>query len=133
MFRCSASLAILHRKSFAVVPSVSLVLPRRHTNRNVSGPHESQCEIASCRHFQNRFLTTNRERWRKKWPFVSQDFGFWHFAGRSHRTIRIRIRIAAQSHDTMPLRSQDALKHLGNCDSSEAWEPPKIWKKTLSE
>ena len=33
----------------------------------------------------------------------SQCLCFWRFAGRWHRTIRIRIRIAAASHDTMPL------------------------------
>ena len=40
----------------------------------------------------------------EKWAFVSQRLCFWRFAGRWHRTIRIRIRIAAASHDTMPLR-----------------------------
>ena len=44
MFRHSASLAIPHRKSFAAIPSVSLVL-LAHTNRNVSWSHESQREI----------------------------------------------------------------------------------------
>ena len=45
MFRRSASLAILHRRSFAAILSVSLVLPG-HTKRNVSGSHASQREIA---------------------------------------------------------------------------------------
>ena len=45
MFRRSASLAIPHRKSFAAIPSVSLVL-RGHTNRSVKLSHESQREIA---------------------------------------------------------------------------------------
>ena len=45
MFRCSASLAIPHRKMFAVILSVSLV-HLGHTNRNVSVLHESQREIA---------------------------------------------------------------------------------------
>ena len=44
MFRRSASLAIPHRKSFAAIPSVSLLLG--HTNRNVKLSHESQREIA---------------------------------------------------------------------------------------
>ena len=43
MFRRSASLAIPHLKSFAVIPSVSLV---QLTNRNVFLSHEPQCEIA---------------------------------------------------------------------------------------
>ena len=45
MFRRSASLAIPHLKSFAAIPSVSLVLPE-HTNRSVFLSHESQREIA---------------------------------------------------------------------------------------
>ena len=45
MFRHSASLAIPHRKSFAAIPSVSLVL-LGHTNRSVFLSHESQREIA---------------------------------------------------------------------------------------
>ena len=45
MFRRSASLAIPHRKSFAAIPSLSLVL-LGHTNRSVKLSHESQREIA---------------------------------------------------------------------------------------
>ena len=45
MFRRSASLAILHRKSFAAIPSVSLAL-LGHTNRSVKLSHESQRQIA---------------------------------------------------------------------------------------
>ena len=45
MFRRSASLAIPHLKSFAAIPSVSLVQPG-HTNRNVFLSHESLREIA---------------------------------------------------------------------------------------
>ena len=45
MFRRSTSLAIPHLKSFAAIPSVSLV-QLRHTNRNVFLSHESQYEIA---------------------------------------------------------------------------------------
>ena len=41
MFRGSASLAIPRRKSFAAIPSASLVL-LGHTNRSVSVSHESQ-------------------------------------------------------------------------------------------
>ena len=44
MFRRSASLAIPHLKSFAAIPSVSLV-HLGHTNRSVFLSHESQCEI----------------------------------------------------------------------------------------
>ena len=64
-FCCSASPAILHRKSFAAIPSVSLVLLgariaafRCHTNRSVKLP--------SFRHFQDRYRTTNWEKWGKK-------------------------------------------------------------------
>ena len=46
MFRRSASLAIpRHRKSFAGIPSVSLVV-FGHANRSVKVSHESQREIA---------------------------------------------------------------------------------------
>ena len=45
MFRGSASLAIPHHKSFAAIPSVSLVL-LGHTNRNVKLSHELQRDIA---------------------------------------------------------------------------------------
>ena len=45
MFRRSASLAIPHLKSFAAIPSVSLV-QLGHTNRNVFLSHESQRQIA---------------------------------------------------------------------------------------
>ena len=45
MFRRNTSLAIPHRKGFAAIPSVSLVLPG-HTNRNFLVSHESQREIA---------------------------------------------------------------------------------------
>ena len=45
MFRRSASLAIPHLKSFAAIPSVSLV-QLGHTNRSVFLSHESQREIA---------------------------------------------------------------------------------------
>ena len=44
MFRRSTSLAIPHLKSFAAIPSVSLV-QLEHTNRNVFLSHESQREI----------------------------------------------------------------------------------------
>ena len=45
MFRRNASLAIPHLKSFAAIPSMSLV-QLGHTNRNVFLSHESQREIA---------------------------------------------------------------------------------------
>ena len=104
MFRRSASLAIPHRKSLAAIPSLSLkslgtqiAASNCHTNRSVKLP--------SFRHFQEEFLTTNKEKWGKKNGRVSQGLCFGRFARRWHRTIRIRIRIAAASHDTMPLSS----------------------------
>ena len=45
MFRRSASLAIPHLKSFAAIPSMSLV-QLGNTNRSVFLSHESQREIA---------------------------------------------------------------------------------------
>ena len=64
MFRRSASLAIPHLKSIAAITSVSLV-QLGHTNCNVFLSHESQREIA-LEHFQDRFLTANRENGEKK-------------------------------------------------------------------
>ena len=65
MFRCSASLVILHRKSFAAIPSLSLgslgtriAASNCHTNRSVKLP--------SFRHFQDQFLG---------WPQRSPTFG----------------------------------------------------------
>ena len=65
MFRRSASPAIPHHKSFAVIPSVRLALlgtrlaaSNCHTNRSV--------KLASFRHFQDRLLTTDKEKWGKK-------------------------------------------------------------------
>ena len=65
MFRRSASLAIPHRKSFAAIPSLSLgslgtriAASNCHTSRSVKLP--------SFRHFQDQFLTTNKEEWGKK-------------------------------------------------------------------
>ena len=65
MFRRSASLAIPHHKSFAAILSLSLssldtriAASNCHTHRSVKLP--------SFRHFQDRFLTTNKEKWGKK-------------------------------------------------------------------
>ena len=65
MFRRSASLAIPHHKGFAAILSLSLssldtriAASNCHTNRSVKLP--------SFRHFQDRFLTTNKEKWGKK-------------------------------------------------------------------
>ena len=66
-----------------------------HTNRSLKLP--------SLRHFQDQFLTANKEKLSKDTACVSQGLCFWRFAGHWHRTIRIRIRIAAESRDTMPL------------------------------
>ena len=74
IFRHNASLAIPHCKSFAAIPSFTIVLPG-HTNRNVSLSHESRHEIA---------LVYHREVGEKK-AFVWQGLCFWHFAGHSHR------------------------------------------------
>ena len=65
MFRRSALLAIPYRKSFAPIPSLSLgslgtriATSNCHTNRSVKLP--------SLRHFQDQFLTTNKEKWGEK-------------------------------------------------------------------
>ena len=68
-----------HRKSFAAIPSISPVL-FGHTNRSVSLSHASQREVALVfRHFQDRFLTTNREKWGKKAGLCFARFVFLAF------------------------------------------------------
>ena len=75
-----------------------------HTNRRVSVSHESQCEIALVWALSRLVPDCQQgEVGEQKRAFLSQSVGFRCFAGRSHRMIRIRIRIAAASHDTMPL------------------------------
>ena len=81
MFRRSASLAILHRKSFAAIPSISVVL-LRDTNRNVKLSHDSQREVApSFGHFQDRLLATKKEKWGKKTGLCFARFVFLTFRG----------------------------------------------------
>ena len=55
--------------------------------------------------FKTNSLLPTRRSGGRKMGLVSQCLCFWPFAGHWYRTIRIRIRIAAASHDTMPLRS----------------------------
>ena len=63
VFRRCASLAIPHRKSFAAVPFFPLVLVG-HTNRSVCRCHtNSSMKLPLFKRFQDRFLTTNREKW----------------------------------------------------------------------
>ena len=76
MFRRSASLALPHLKSFAAIPSVSLV-QLGHTNRSVFCHTNRSVKLPSFRYFQDRFLTTNKEKWgRKNGPVVSQRLCF---------------------------------------------------------
>ena len=108
MFRCSASLAIPHRKSFAAIPSVSLVhlgtriaMFRCHTNRSVELPSFRQTDsLLPTRRHRGRTLT------------LKQGLCLWRFAGRSHRTIRFRIWTATASHGTMPLRGYPKRKTI---------------------
>ena len=99
MFR---RIAILHRKSFAAIPSLSLVL-LAHTNRSVKLSHLN-VKLASFRHFwhfQDQFLPYQQgEATEEKRAVFRKACVFWRFAG--HRTIRI----AAESRDTMPLSIQ---------------------------
>ena len=70
---------------------------RCHTNRSLKLP--------SFRHFRDWFLTPTGRTEKNTQGFVSQGFGFGFgpFAGGTHRTVRISIRITAESHDTIPL------------------------------
>ena len=58
-------------------------LPRflGHTNRSVKLSHESQHEIALFRHFQDQFLTSNKEKWGKKTDLCFARFVFLTFRG----------------------------------------------------
>ena len=65
MFRCSASQAIPHLKSFAAIPSVSLVL-LGHTNRNVLVSHELQRGITLIWALSRPILYYQQGEWRDK-------------------------------------------------------------------
>ena len=104
MFRRSASLSIPHRISFAAIPSVTLVL-LGHTNRKVSLSHELQHETALIEALSRPVPDYQHGEVGEKWAFLSRGLYSWRFPGRWHRTIWIRIRIATESHDTMPLLS----------------------------
>ena len=80
MFHRSASLAIPHRKSFAAIPPLSLdslgtriAASNCHANRSVKLP--------LFRHFQDEFLTTNREKWEKKTGLCFTGFVLLTFRG----------------------------------------------------
>ena len=76
MFRRSASLALPHLKSFAAIPSVSLV-QLGHTNRSVFLPHESQREIALVQALSRPIpYYQEGEVGEEKWACVSQRLCF---------------------------------------------------------
>ena len=102
VFRHSASLAMPHRKKF-----------RCDTIRLPSAPwaHESQCfgvtRIAAwyCPRSALSTLIPNYPQGEvgdRHRPWFRRVCVFWRFVGRWHRTIRIRIRTAAESQHTMP-------------------------------
>ena len=103
MFRRSPSLAIPHRKSFAAIPSVSLAL-LGHTNRNVLVSHTNRSvKLPSFRHFQDRFLTTNRKKRREEnGPLFRKVCVFLTFCGLWAFGCDSNLQIAAESHDAMP-------------------------------
>ena len=106
MFRRSVSLAIPHRKSFAAIPSVPLV-HLGQTNRSVSASHKSQHEISLILALSRPIPDYQQRDIEKRYELLfRRACVFLRFVGRSHRTIRIRIRIAAKSHDTMLLRNR---------------------------
>ena len=110
MFRRSASLAILHLKSFAAIPSVSLVR-LGHTNRNVFLSHESQREIALVEALSRPIPCCQKEKWGKQNGSVFRNVCVFY------RATRIRIRIAAESRDTTPLIGQNKNTANGNTAS----------------
>ena len=75
MFRRSASLAIPHLKSFAEIPSLSLV-QLGHTNRNIFLSHESQREIALIYALSRPIPYCQQGEVGKKWACVSQGLCF---------------------------------------------------------
>ena len=86
----------------ATIPSLFRV-HLGHTDRNVSVSYESQHEIALvCA--PSRTIT-DYQQGKVENSLGLARFCFWRFAGRSHRTIRIRIQIAAASSDTWPRSS----------------------------
>ena len=97
----NTSLAILHCKSFAAILSVFRV-HLGHTNRSVSLSHESQREIALLA-LPRPIPDQQGEVGERVGPSFRMVCVFWRFAGRWHPTIRIHIRTATTSHDTMPL------------------------------
>ena len=109
MFRRSASLAIPHRKSFAAIPSVSLVL-LGHTNRTVSLSHESQREIALV-HALSRLLPDYRQEEVEKGSLFRRVSAF----DISRAVCIARFESVSASRDTMPLSS-----HEGTC-SKRVW------------
>ena len=77
--------------------------PWAHKSQRFTVVHNSIAimKLPSFRRFQDRFLTTMGRGQKKALCFAR--FARLAFVGRWHRTIRIRIRIAPESHDTMPL------------------------------
>ena len=90
MFCRSASLAIPHLKSFAAIPSVSPV-QRGHMNR---------VKFLSFRHFQDRFLTANKEKCGKDTALCFARFVFLTFRG------------SLASHDSNPFRNAQMSNRL---------------------
>ena len=80
MFRRSASLGVPHLKSFAAIPSVSLV-QLGHTNRSVSCHTNRSVKLPSFRNFQDQFLITNKRSGGSKMGLCFARFLFLMFRG----------------------------------------------------
>ena len=102
IFRCSASLAIPHRKSFAAIACVSLVLLGR-TNCSVSLSHESQREIALVEAL-SRPIPDYQQR---EVGEITVSQGCVFDMSQAVRVARFESvsEPPAESHDTMPLNS----------------------------
>ena len=118
MFRRSASLAIPHHKSFAAIPSLSLgSLGTRiaalncHTHRSVKLP--------LFRHFQDQFLTTNKEKWGKKTGLCFARFVFLTFRGP----------LASHDSNPYPKRSRIARYNATKIINFN-WATRQPWKKS---
>ena len=122
MFRRSASLAIPHRKSFAVIPSVSLVLLGHPQRFSVTGIAARNCPRLGT--FETDALLPTRRNRGKIRAFVSQGLCVLTFRGPLASHDSNPFRIAANSHDTMPLRRKREREREREREKKQKRRPP---------
>ena len=72
--------------------------------------------LLSFRHFQDRFLTTNKEKWKKKTALCFAEFVFLTFRG------------AVALHDSNPYRN---LSRIARCKATKSWMTDKMLTRIL--